>query len=408
MLVPQRVSFCYLVSHAIPAKKFGESLTPEDVVRAEGAKLECWIYGYCFAENGPGGAHGEGKGKKGYRIGIASRAEGRKQRTFRPFLDHIGEIQLLAEDAMRLSGSELFYGRLLRPTRADPGLLREWLKCCERDHGARCRSPLSHGTNDENAGLKGLLVIDVRRECICHLPEGARYVALSYCWPAGGALTLGKANHDELLQPGSIGRTLKKFPTTIQDAIDFVSDFGETYLWIDALCTVQDDDDHKQIQLSQMGKVYGAALVTIVSASTTMNPADACAGLPSYHEKSGSRKQIGATVQGLHLMVPFEPIVSLLHKCRWNNRGWTYQECLLSDRILFFTDDQVYFQCSSGVFCEDSAGEDVSPKVNILPRHNLWNPGSGNSTQNHQTLRLNVSYKSPGDMCEDYGFCVTE
>jgi hypothetical protein len=37
---------------------------------------------------------------------------------------------------------------------------------------------------------------------------------------------------------------------------------------------------------------------------------------------------------------------------KWMKRAWTYQEGLLSRRLLIFTDDQVYFECRGMHCCE--------------------------------------------------------
>jgi hypothetical protein len=41
----------------------------------------------------------------------------------------------------------------------------------------------------------------------------------------------------------------------------------------------------------------------------------------------------------------------------WNTRCWTYQEGALSRRRIYFTGQQVYFECQSDVFCEDIVAE---------------------------------------------------
>lgn len=41
-------------------------------------------------------------------------------------------------------------------------------------------------------------------------------------------------------------------PTTITDSMELVSKIGERYLWVDALCIVQDDEKEVAEQTSQM------------------------------------------------------------------------------------------------------------------------------------------------------------
>jgi len=63
------------------------------------------------------------------------------------------------------------------------------------------------------------------------------YVCLSHCWGSSLPLKTTKANLAEFQK--SIDFDL--LPKTFQDAVSFVQRLGIGYLWIDALCIVQDD-----------------------------------------------------------------------------------------------------------------------------------------------------------------------
>ncbi|KAL4778039.1 hypothetical protein BJX76DRAFT_344293 [Aspergillus varians] len=80
-----------------------------------------------------------------------------------------------------------------------------------------------------------------------------------------------------------------------------------------------------------------------------------------------------ARVQGLELCTTHINVEQATITSPWNTRAWTFQEHLLSRRRLFFTDVQLYFQCSCGVFCEDVVGEQQSPLAFIYPGSSLWN-----------------------------------
>lgn len=381
--------FCDLVVWSICTKRRKFLTSPEILMETKG-DLGCYMFSYCYAESDPLSANSQ----RAYRIGIASKTENGTH--FRP-TSHIGDIQLLAKDATRLFEQELFYGRFIHTEKLRIEQVRGWLSHCERDHKDFCESPIPKSLTD--ADPQDLLAIDVKRECICYLPMGSKYVALSYCWPVGKHLLLRKANRHELFNSGSLAKKEGELSPIVQDAISFVRDFGEAYLWIDALCIVQDDKDHQRFQISQMDKVYASAVVTLVSAVMTMSPAGACEGLPSYRANGYGRRQITSTIRDLHLAVPYESIHSLLESCRWYTRGWTYQECLLSGRVLFFTVAQVYFQCSCAVYCEDAVGEGASLKARFTPTSNLWNVGRPSNTEDREfgSLRLNLQREQQGD-----------
>jgi len=99
-------------------------------------------------------------------------------------------------------------------------------------------------------------------------------VALSYCWGAAATLMHQKSNSVSLRTDEALHTS--KIPATIRDAIALVQGVGERYLWVDALCIVQDDLVSKGVHLTQMGLIYSLATFTIIAAAGE----DADAGLP--------------------------------------------------------------------------------------------------------------------------------
>jgi hypothetical protein len=55
-------------------------------------------------------------------------------------------------------------------------------------------------------------------------------------------------------------------PQTIKDAIRVTVALGLEFLWIDALCIVQDDDIDKNLELAKMGEIYSGSQVTLLAA----------------------------------------------------------------------------------------------------------------------------------------------
>jgi len=221
-------AFCRLAVDAVCNNNIWSSPTPEAIMacnQTEGRGVECWMYSYLYADNDPDTADSQ----KAFRIGIATRVgeEGNCMPS-----DHSGDIQLLAEDALRICGSQLFHGRLIGREKVDVDLPRRWLSYCEREHREFCETPSLMFDSPPIPEPQDLLVIDVRRQCICHLPQGSRYVALSYCWPTGDTFKLTRANLNELLEGGSLTNRIQELPLTIQDAVHFVLDLEETYLWM--------------------------------------------------------------------------------------------------------------------------------------------------------------------------------
>ncbi|KAF2397626.1 HET-domain-containing protein, partial [Trichodelitschia bisporula] len=254
------------------------------------------------------------------------------------------EIHLNIEDARRLGAHGMFYGPDV-PPRPDIEMLRPWLRSCEVEHGDGCARP--GGVSVPIEEPRNLYAVDVQQRCVTPLAQGSRYLALSYCWPSGGrTLRLLRANHDDLHQPGGLDCHIDLMPKTLLDAIQLTANLSERYLWIDALCIIQDDSVHIASQIVQTGAVYGSAVATIVAAHPVdKGVPDLCTGLPRYGNPQPFVSRRRAIIKGLRLSVPAGNIEHVRGLTRWATRGWKYQEDLLSRRLLYFTPTQVYWQC---------------------------------------------------------------
>lgn len=129
---------------------------------------------------------------------------------------------------------------------------------------------------------------------------------------------------------------------TIRDAIWVTQKIGLRYLWVDALCIMQDDGQDKEREIARMGKYYGGATVTICAASAStasegfLSKREACsyaAGpirLPLRNKYGDEEGDVFVLKEDLDVEEPT------------TTRGWTLQESLLSRRILIFTQKQIY------------------------------------------------------------------
>jgi hypothetical protein len=96
--------------------------------------------------------------------------------------------------------------------------------------------------------------------------EEGQYVALSYCWGSEGNLTTKKAD----LKDRCESIELSSIPPTLRDAITITRKLHIQYLWIDALCIVQDDDDDWKNEVVRMAEVYSNASL-VISATRSAN-----------------------------------------------------------------------------------------------------------------------------------------
>ena len=398
-----KCSFCRLVIESL-CKRWSPSewITQQELLdtdREDGMTKECYLFSYLYADNRAFNAAsvdslvGSKDLQRAYRIGIGARAPTNGRGV--PYLDHAGIIQLSAISAAQNGMSRLCHGRAIHSERVNMGMARDWLTECESHHEQKCSLPATAIEGSASpASPRDLLVVDVLRMCLCQMPQGSRYIALSYCWPEVNTFVTTKSMKEELSIPGALRDNEKKLIETIQDAIQCVSELGEQYLWVDALCIIQDDEEHKGTQIQQMDRVYGCSLLTLIHAPPYPGGrVESYKGFVGYRKGSRIKKQNTYQVQGMELLIPFSEIEAAIRGSRWTSRAWTYQEERLSRRKLYFTETQTYFQCSCAVFCEDSVGEGIDPSAFIYPGTNLWN-ASGLYSSIWETMKESATWLS--------------
>ncbi|KDR79145.1 hypothetical protein GALMADRAFT_223394 [Galerina marginata CBS 339.88] len=247
----------------------------------------------------------------------------------------------------------------------DPSLVKKWLNLCEVHHMETC-TPKGGviKTQESDVGVKVLYLIDTEDQCIIEAKPGTRYVALSYVWGSVvPSVRLQRKNVVELSTKGALlGQGLTK---TINDAIDLVQLIGERYLWVDALCLIQDDDENMLDGISHMDLVYQCAMLTIVAAYGE----DGNAGLPGLHP--GSRdvnQEIIEVLPGIKMTSTTGVYNAMTRSSAGANahttRGWTLQELVLSHRALIFTQDCIYFRCRGNCWSEDTIYDNFPSALN--------------------------------------------
>jgi hypothetical protein len=176
------------------------------------------------------------------------------------------------------------------------------------------------------------------------------YTTLSHQWGEANFLQLKRKNFDAFLDAIAI----KDLPKTFQDAIDVSRKLGINYLWIDSLCIMQDKDDlsdwFREAEL--MHRVYSHSYCNL-SATDGVNSLD---GLyrPQYAHLSRETK-VNLYVRHHRDQVDRHVFwVSESANDSWrrfvvqaaiNERGWVFQERVLSPRVLHFGRHQLFWEC---------------------------------------------------------------
>lgn len=138
---------------------------------------------------------------------------------------------------------------------------------------------------------------------------------------------------------------------TYQDAVSITKALGLNYLWIDALCIVQDDADDVRIQIAQMGTIYQNCYFAIAG---DVHRDHTYSFLNSRRQWSHTHKETIKNPYGEDHTIYFRRRREHKH-LSWSGifaRGWCFQERLLASRVIRFQNEEVVFECNESVLCE--------------------------------------------------------
>ncbi|TPX16006.1 uncharacterized protein E0L32_000340 [Thyridium curvatum] len=229
----------------------------------------------------------------------------------------------------------LDFVRQIQAGSIDYGIISEWLACCHKHH--RC-DPLE---SLSSVAVGNLRLIDCNNRSI--VPgSGHKYVTLGYVW---GPHARNDAVGD------FIGSLPPRLPDTIEDAIQVTKKLGFRYIWIDRYCIDRRDALKFKFQLHQMGDIYRNSSLTIVAAAGDRDSY----GLPGVRYRPRAAQPYAKAGSHLLLSSLSDP-QELVRESVWATRGWTFQEARLSSRRLYFTEEQVYFECNNSWFQKSRRG----------------------------------------------------
>lgn len=176
-----------------------------------------------------------------------------------------------------------------------------------------------------------------------------KYIALSYVWGPKQEYVLTRACLSDMRK----GLDPTRLPNTLSDAIAAAHLLGFKYLWIDALCIIQDSPEDKALELPRMADTYRESELTFIIASAAA-ASDGFLKLPTPER---------------FLLDPFEVDFGLAFGYRApykasadpiSSRAWTLQERVLSRRLLIFSSSGVMWMCREE-FINPSAAPDAGP-----------------------------------------------
>ncbi|KAG8158616.1 hypothetical protein KVR01_011738 [Diaporthe batatas] len=239
-----------------------------------------------------------------------------------------------------------------------------------------------HGGIEQIAAERPSRLIDLHPEStgpgvlklVLSLSGSHEYMTLSYCWGE-------HRNPSWITTKENVRRRLESFstselPATLSDAVNIADRLGARYLWIDAICIVQDDVDEWELEGGRMAGIYRGAVLCI-AASSSVSSVDGIYNTRSTSHFERSRDKIiridgTVTTRGTdrsservkstlyfqdrdmqELFKADRIINSYINRGPLSERAWALQERLLSSRVLYYTRDQLVWQCDHCQSLED-------------------------------------------------------
>jgi hypothetical protein len=223
-------------------------------------------------------------------------------------------------EAVRIDPAEVNYDRL-----------QDWLRRCDEKHtGTCCRLPCARPVE--------ISCIDCYTRQIVPISPDDEYIALSYVW---GSRSVPEPPIGNML-PAE-----EKLSLVIRDAMTVVRRLGKRYVWVDQYCIDQANPELKSRQIRHMDQVYERAYATIVAAAGS----GAEFGIPGVSSRPRTAQMVAET-SNVTLVGASPSLATDLEQGAWIDRGWTYQETVLSRRLVIFTEHQAHFVCSAMTCCE--------------------------------------------------------
>ncbi|RGP64483.1 heterokaryon incompatibility [Fusarium longipes] len=209
-------------------------------------------------------------------------------------------------------------------------------------------------------------VIDIEGQ----IEYDVRYMALSYCWGSKEQAAMQLKTTRDNLDNHRLQVNMENLPLTIADAVHFCRCLHIRYLWVDALCILQGDEEDWSRESLEMSNVYSKSYITlcVLRGSSCLDgflkrhieiqspmKLRIRSGLDNSVEGTLYLQSLGSphnltcddfTETGAIMLEIDQPMEFDTDENTWQSRGWTFQEAELSPRRLMVGDRMIHFSCA--------------------------------------------------------------
>ncbi|KAG4263149.1 hypothetical protein FPRO03_10512 [Fusarium proliferatum] len=230
--------------------------------------------------------------------------------------------------------------------------VREWLDRCEKHH-TDCK--LKKTSTWKPARL--LNVCNATAALQVRLVEGqdisddVEYLTLSHCPGAGNTLQLTRSNIEAFKSSIPVDKLSRVFI----DACNTTKRLSHEYIWIGALCIVQDDPADWQHEVGRMASIYGNSWLNLSADGDAAGhglfcPSDRRAARPWYPVYI--HREWGDGFPSNYCISEYHNWWERISDSELNRGAWALQERVLASRVLHLGLEQVAFECCSDAVCE--------------------------------------------------------
>lgn len=209
-------------------------------------------------------------------------------------------------------------------------------------------------------------------------------MCLSYCWGTAKFLKTTNENLDDHKKE----IPWDNLPPVFRDTILIARAFGIHYLWIDALCIIQDATRDWEQESKLMAEIYRNSCLTVAAVSSA-DPHQ------SYFSGPKSRTFIGPVISVLNHHFPNSTVDPEIKVYPMLSRAWTYQERLLSPRVLYIGQQEMLWDCSERRTCQCGRSAHMLDEVRKDDFYNTClQPGSDLSSMQRIWYHMVIQYSS--------------
>ncbi|KAF2137029.1 uncharacterized protein K452DRAFT_207686, partial [Aplosporella prunicola CBS 121167] len=263
-------------------------------------------------------------------------------------------------------------------------LMNKWIDDCAANHD-RCKTRDRRSTVlptrlldiDTGTDVNHLRLVDNTEALSRNMLGGKlKYATLSYCWGSSVSLkttSASLATHKERI-------SVHAMPNVFQDAMFVVRKLGIRYLWIDALCIVQDNPADWEQESTKMSDIFYNSFITACAAASTGSDESFLQRPTKPSFTVPFRSILKPDISGEYsIFLDPRPIMRIeadldFRSSRWNSRAWVWQEQTMATRSLIFGKYMVQMRCQACIQTED--GDHLWPEENLdsdLLDNQHWN-----------------------------------